>query len=105
MFSFFKKKQKCAFKFRDSGDIACFTCDHVLSNQRPILFVSHDDDEDGTWQFLCGTEAHTGSNAKIVSLKQITELDPTVNELFEMPPGVGAGRENTASNWKLFKLV
>ena len=40
------------FPFSDAPNTACFTCCHVLEENKPILYVSHD--EDGYWQFLCG---------------------------------------------------
>lgn len=40
------------FPFSDAPNTACFTCRHVLEENRPIRYVSHD--EDGYWQFLCG---------------------------------------------------
>ena len=39
------------FPFSDAPNTACFTCRHVLEENRPIRYVSHD--EDGYWQFLC----------------------------------------------------
>jgi hypothetical protein len=103
MFNFFKDKNKSTYKFKEPENTACFTCDHVLSKQRPILYASHDS-EDGTWQFMCGQDDHTEANAKIISLKQATEIDPTINDLFEMPMGVGAERETIDTKWKPFKI-
>jgi len=102
MFNFFKKKSTNDFKFKEPENTACFTCDHVVSKQRPILYASHDAD-DGSWQFMCGQNDHTAANAKIISLKQATEIDATINDLFEMPPGVGAERENVNEKWQPFR--
>jgi hypothetical protein len=102
MFNLFKKKQTTAFKFTESENTACFTCDHILSRERPILYASHDA-EDGTWQFMCGQEDHTETNAKIISLKQAVEIDETINDLYEMPLGVGAERETKTSKWIPFR--
>ena len=35
------------FPFSDEPNTACFTCRHVLEENRPIRYVSHD--EDGYW--------------------------------------------------------
>ncbi len=102
MFNLFKKKQTTTFKFSESENTACFTCDHILSRERPILYASHDA-EDGTWQFMCGQEDHTEANAKIISLKQAVEIDETINDLYEMPLGVGAERETKTSKWVPFR--
>lgn len=93
---------KSEYKFKDAKDKACFTCDHVLIKKNPILYVSHD--EEGDWQFLCGQDNHTEANAKIISLKKATEIDQTINDLFEMPLGVGAERKTIKDKWKPFRL-
>ena len=103
MFNLFKKNNKSEYKFKEQANTACFVCDHVLNRQRPILFAAHDS-EDGSWQFMCGQTDHTLENPKIISLKQATEIDPTINELYEMPLGVGAQRDTKGSIWKAFEL-
>ena len=107
MFNLFGQKKsdtnKTEYKFKEAENTACFVCDHVLSKQRAILYVAHDK-EDGSWQFLCGQDDHTDANAKIISLKQATEIDSTINDLYEMPLGVGAERKNTKDKWTPFRL-
>lgn len=105
MFNLFKKKniQTSEYKFQDAENTVCFVCDHVLNKERPILNVTHDK-EDGIWQFMCGQNDHDESNAKIISLKQATELDNTINDLYEMPLGVGAERESINEKWQPYKL-
>lgn len=95
------KKTDNEFKFKDPENKAIFTCNHVLEGE-PILYVTHD--SDGDWQFLCGQDNHTEENAKIISLKQVVELDNTVNDLYEMPKGVGAERDSVGAKWIPFKL-
>jgi hypothetical protein len=107
MFNLFGQKKsntnKTEYKFKEAENTACFVCDHVLSKLRPILYAAHDK-EDGSWQFLCGQDDHTEANAKIISLKQATEIDLTINDLYEMPLGVGAERKNTKDKWVPFRL-
>lgn len=91
------------YKFTDPENTACFVCNHVLNKERPILYASHEE-EDGFWQFLCGHDSHTESDYKIISLKEVVGLDESINDLFEMPLGVGAERKTEISNWKSFKL-
>lgn len=104
MFGLFKKNKdvSLSFKFTDPPNTACFTCRHVIQDGMPILSVTHD--HDGTWQFLCG-QPHTGADANIISLKQATEIDPSVNELYELPIGVGADRAAKDAEWILYKLT
>lgn len=102
MAKIFRSAKKTEFKFKYSEKTLCLTCSHVINKQRSILYVSHDS-EDGTWQFLCGKDDHDSTNAKIVSLLNIVELDSTVNDLYEMPLGYGATRKNVGDKWKPFK--
>lgn len=38
------------------------------------------------WQFLCGKE-HTTDDARIVSLEEVCALDPSIDEVADMPCG------------------
>ena len=104
MFNLFKKNKdrNSVYKFQDPKDTVCFVCDHVLSRQRPILKVTHNDD--GYWEFLCGHDDHDESNAKIISLVQATEIDKSINDLYEMPMSVGADRASIQDKWVPYKL-
>ncbi|UTW61299.1 hypothetical protein KFE98_14930 [bacterium SCSIO 12741] len=103
IFSALGKKKQPEFKFTDSETKACFTCDHVVSGERSIVYVAHD--ADGDWHFMCDGDDHTEENAKIISLKQAVELDPSVNDLYEMPIGVGAVRKSPGERWEPFRLT
>jgi hypothetical protein len=74
-----------------------------MYRKRPILHATHEA-EDGAWQFVCGFKDHTNSNIKIISLKQATEIDASINELYEMPKGVGAERRSIHNKWVPFKI-
>ena len=63
------------FPFSDVPNTACFTCCHVLEENKPILYVSHD--EDGYWQFLCGGN-HKEEDVRVVSLASILRIDESV---------------------------
>lgn len=69
--------------------------------EKKILFVSHDAD-DGAWQFLCGKE-HNESDARIVSLKYVLDLDPTIVNLKDLPLGHCAERESKNDKWVIAK--
>lgn len=97
-----REKDKNEFKFTESENKAVFTCSHVLMDKSPILYVIHDND--GDWQFLCGKNNHTEEDAKVISLKQVTELDISLNDLYEMPMGVGAERTAIGDKWTSFKI-
>ena len=84
------------FPFADAPNTACFTCRHVLEENKPILYVSHD--EDGYWQFLCGGN-HTEEDARIVSLALIISIDETMSDLAELGYGYYAEAESPTSDW------
>ena len=91
------QKPSRIFKFSEPENTACFTCDHVMNRDLPILMVAHN--TDGCWEFMCGGLGHSEANIKIISLLQATEIDPSVNDLYEMPIGVGAERETIKDKW------
>ncbi len=95
--------KKSSFKFSDSENTACIVCSHVLEKQMPILYVTHDED-DGVWQFLCGEENHELQHAKLLALSEVATIDPSVNDLHDMPLGVGAARKSQDGQWQSFKL-
>ena len=92
---------KSEFWFSEPENTACVTCCHVMHGHAEIVNVFHDED-DGGWQFLCGEE-HETKEFMLVSLKQVVEVDPSVNGLHEMPLGCGATRESKWAAWKGFK--
>jgi len=95
-------KDKFEFKFQVEETMAVFTCSHVLDDNQPILHVSHDREDD--WQFLCGQENHSEDTAKIISLREAVVLDSSLNDLFEMPIGVGAERKSVDEPWNPFRI-
>lgn len=90
--------KKSVYKFKEPENTACFVCDHVFRKKRQILYVTHDKD-DGSWQFLCGQSDHTDANAKVISLKEATKIDKTINDLYELPLGAGAERKSIQDIW------
>lgn len=87
------------FPFQDAPNTASIVCSHILNNGKDILFVSHDED-DGAWQFLCGN-THETSEARLVSLKYIFDLDNTIGQLCDMPYGCFAERKTKKDDWMI----
>ncbi len=85
------------FPFKDKPNTAAFTCTHIINKEKPILFVSHDDD-DGSWQFLCGND-HTNEEIRIVSLGTIYEIDKSVKKIANLDYGKTAYRNDENSKW------
>ena len=89
------------FPFYDAPDTASITCCHIVDDGKPILYVSHDED-DGMWQFLCGS-THETAEARLVSLEYIFDLDHSVGVLKDMPCGCCAERKTQNDNWVVKK--
>jgi len=98
-----RRKKKKLFMFEEPENTACIACKHVVEESAPILHVTHDED-DGMWQFMCGAESHETEDGMVITLMNAVRLDPTINDLYEMPMGVGAERECKGSQWEAFKL-
>jgi hypothetical protein len=95
------EKGSSRYQFEQPENTACFSCRHVIKEGAPILYVTHDAD-DGGWQFLCGGD-HIEDDARIVGMGEIVKIDPSVNELHEMPEGVSATREKRGGTWTMFR--
>ena len=95
--------QNINYNFPDPPNTACFVCSHVLSREYPSLNVTHDL-SDGAWQFLCGEEEHEISTARIICLEDAVKMDASLNELSEMPLGIGARRKLVNDRWEFYKL-
>jgi hypothetical protein len=65
---------------------------------KPILEVSHDED-DGGWQFLCGSPDLEEDDARVVSLQSIVQRDATIAELADLPLGHVARRKKVDGAW------
>ena len=86
-----------AWPFEDQPDVAVFTSKRVIHEKRPIMWVTHDED-DGAWQFHDGRRVAT-SDAMLIGLGEIVGIDPTVLELADLPPGWEAWRETPNEPW------
>jgi len=89
---------KSEYKFKEKRNTACFTCVHVMTKSKPIIFVSHNED-DSSWEFTCGANGHPDEEIKVISLEEATDIDHSINELAGMPEGVCAARENIGLKW------
>jgi hypothetical protein len=84
--------------FDQPPDCAVVTVKAIISCGLPILFVSHDGDDHG-WQFLRG-DSVTKEDASVVALREIVELDPSILELADLPPGWAATRRSANAGWE-----
>lgn len=87
--------------FDDAPNTACFTTTFVLAGL-PILTVHHD--YDGAWQFHGPEEPVPGDDdIKLVALKEIVGLDPSVTGLHDLQYGWSADRPSPQAPWRRFK--
>jgi hypothetical protein len=84
--------------FDEAPNVAVVTTRQVTEDNAPILLVSHDE-EDGGWQFLPGGPV-LEENARVVALRRIWLLDPSVGELADLPMGWQASRSSPLDPWR-----
>jgi hypothetical protein len=85
------------WQFADPPNVATFTQRSIMERRHPILLVVHDRD-DGGWQFLDGSKVQM-SEAMLVGLKEIVNLDDSVIKLTDLPLGWYARRERARDPW------
>ena len=85
------------YKFLEDKNTMVITSKSILQKEKDIKLVFHDED-DGMWQFLDGEEVDENSVA-IVSLYEMTLIDDSINEVFDLPLGWTAYRENKNLKW------
>jgi len=69
----------------------------IADGDTPILHVTHDSDDHG-WQFLgCGDSRIEDSI--VLGLAEVLEMDPTIRELADLPPGWHAWRRSVGAPW------
>jgi hypothetical protein len=86
------------FKFNEKRNVAVFTVKQIFKERKPILYVCHDE-EDEAWQFLPG-ELVEEKDAMVVTLEEVIEHDPTINELHDLPMGYYAERKFVGDKWQ-----
>lgn len=83
------------FKFYEERNLGVFTTRQAF-NGDPILYVYHN--ADGDWQFHTSNEPNL-ADTMLVSLEEITKLDPGINTLFDLPLGWRAFRTGKEGEW------
>jgi hypothetical protein len=97
IFDHVNSKHSGIWPFDQPRNCATLTMRQVLDKSEPILLVSHDADDHG-WQFI-GISNASVHDARIVCLEEIVQLDRTVLEVADLPPGWQAVRHKAGGPW------
>jgi hypothetical protein len=90
-------------KFKEADNTAVFTTKFVITDNKEITEVHHDED-DGAWQFFSDDQFDDLSKVtKLVGLGQITKIDSTLFEIADMPMGYVAHRKFKGDKWIIEK--
>lgn len=84
--------------FNESKNVAVFTTVSIVNRILPIRKVTHDED-DGAWQFLDGISTNSYSNAVVLALHEVVEIDSSIIDLADLPLGWSAIRTNKNAPW------
>ena len=85
------------YEFIDEKNTMVITTKNIVSKEKSIMLVSHDED-DGMWEFLEGEEVKE-EDAMIISLYEMVNIDPTVNQVADLPLGWIAYRDIEQDKW------
>lgn len=85
-----------SWAFADEPHTGAYTRKAVFEKREPILLITHDDD--GSWQFHGPGEADVEQGV-LVCLHHMVDMDPSVNELADLPLGWVAWRESVSDPW------
>ncbi len=83
--------------FDQGPSCAAITVRQIIDGSQPILHVTHDSEDHG-WQFL-GAGGACAEDAAIVAMSEIVNIDPSVLDVADMPPGWQAWRPSVDEDW------
>jgi hypothetical protein len=84
--------------FDQAPNVAAITTRQVIEQKLPILSVTHYSDDD-SWGFVCGTTDAT-EDGRVIAMSEALEIDPSLREIADLPPGWTARRERIGSMWQ-----
>jgi hypothetical protein len=82
---------------------AAIVCGHVAAGRLPILLAERsapEDPADSGWQFLCAVEREDWNEAKVWSLQEIIDTDPSLATLIDLPIGTRLSRATSTADWE-----
>jgi len=89
------------FSFKAPENTAVVTSTYVVNEKMPILYVSHEyDEEEGEiWQFHCGNGDYDMGKILLVSLGDILSIDSSLSDLSDLPINRVAKRSHVGDKW------
>ena len=92
-------------KFNIPLDTAVISSSYIFNDMMPILYVTHDYDEEGgsDWQFHSGNGDYDMSKMMLVSLKNILDFDASITAVSDLPIGYYASRKFLGDPWVYVK--
>ena len=84
-------------------DSAVILCSHV-ANGAPILLAIRTEpafEYDSGWQVLCNCHEENWKDAKIYSISEVLDLEPSLEDFIELPPDITIVRDDILSEWKI----
>ena len=87
--------------FDQERNVATVTTRQVVKENYPILSVVHYS-EDHSWAFTCGT-TNKSEDLMLVGMGEVVDLDKTLYEVADLPPGWCADREAIGCEWSRYK--
>ncbi len=82
---------------------AVILCSHVADGSFPILAAIRnepDDESDSGWQVLCNAHEENWKDAKIWSVSEVLQYEPSLEVYIDTPSDITIVREGTSSSWK-----
>jgi hypothetical protein len=89
------------WRFDQGPEVAALTTRQVLEMKLPVLMVTHYSD-DHSWAFVCGTTEDYLEDGRVVCMSHILNLDRSLVEIADLPPGWSAERKDLGSEWIRF---
>jgi len=93
---------KSHWPFDQGPKVAAVTSRQVLEQNLPILRVVHYSD-DASWAFTCGT-TNDSEDIRIVAMEEMLNLDNSIVQIADLPPGWGASRTVANGPWSKYQL-
>lgn len=84
------------WKFDQTPNVACITCQAVMDGHTVLVATHYDVDH--CWAFLDGAPTNT-AKPLVVAMSEVVERHPDLEEIASLPPGWSATRASVGHPW------